>query len=261
MMWYIGIFDSGLGWIQTLKVFKQQFPQYDYIYLADTAHAPYGVKDSATIQQLTFTWLHRLFNNGAEIVIIACNTAAAYAVRLRQQQYPQHKTLSVSIPSVEKVIQRWYINIWVIGTQATIQSGIYHDLLVKYWKKPDTQLSVVVAQDLVTIIEEGINDSLVIESYIQKYLDQFPPQLDALILWCTHFPIYIKYFQQLFAGDIIDPAQESVYQFWPYLDRHPDIKQRLSEHHKRIYYVTGDPLPFIDKAVNVDHHIRSIIKA
>lgn len=117
------------------------------------------------------------------------------------------------------------------------------------------------AQELVTMIERGETDEQDIEDLLQRYLDAFPPQLEALVLGCTHFPIYMDHFKKIFAGIIIDPGVEAAIQFGSYLDRHPEITACLSKKRIRDYYVTGDPLIFLENAQHVDHHIRSVTKA
>ena len=121
----IGVFDSGLGGLQTLHYFKEYLPQYDYVFLADTANNPYGEKSGEQIRELTFNALRYLFDNcHVEMVILACNTAAAYAVRDWQMRYPEQKVLSVTIPGVEAMIEGdgTYKHIGVLMTPATMQS-------------------------------------------------------------------------------------------------------------------------------------------
>ena len=128
----IGIFDSWFGWLQTMKYFQEKYPQYDYLFLADSKNCPYGSKSGDEIKKLTYQGLNWLFNNGADIVILACNTAAAYSVRARQEEFPQKKVLSITIPGIEKILEnkRDDKTIGVLATQATILSNIYTDIFL-----------------------------------------------------------------------------------------------------------------------------------
>lgn len=110
------------------------YPEYDYIFLADTQNCPYGEKSGEEIRELTFKGLNRLFDHGAKIVILACNTAAAYAVRSRQTLYPEKKVLSITIPGVEEIIKKGTNrgNVGILATQATVNSNIYNDLFSRF---------------------------------------------------------------------------------------------------------------------------------
>lgn len=235
MIW---LFDSWFGGLQTLKYFKQLLPKYDYLFLADSKNAPYWEKSPQQIQQLTFDGISRLFDNWAKIVILACNTASAYAVRSWQSRYPEKKVLSVSIPWIEKAILSSHKKIGLIATQATIDSGIfekkYLEISGKKW-----DFFCVAAPSLVRIVEDWISGTQV-QKQINQYLSTLPNDLDALILWCTHFPILNDYFKELCSCEIIDPAYESVWAFQNYLEKHSNIKNTLSQNWTIKIYTSWD---------------------
>ena len=236
----IGIFDSGFGGLQTMKYFQAKYPQYNYIFLADSQNCPYGSKSGEEIKKLTYQWLHRLFDNGAKIVILACNTAAAYTIRARQEEFPQKKVLSITIPGIERILEnnRADKNIWVLATQATILSNIYTDIFLKL-SGESPYFQWVMASELVELIESGYEDQDKIQAIIDTYLAKFD-NIDHLILWCTHFPVLMEYFRAGFWGEIVDPSLEAAEKFGNYLERHKNIKENLNTWWHIEFITTGD---------------------
>ena len=246
----IGFFDSGFGWLQTMKYFHNLYPEYDYIFLADNKNCPFGHKSWAEIEDITFNALNRLFDNWATIVIIACNTAAAYSIRKRQSLYPEKKTLSITVPWVEEIIsnhkntsdssfdKNW--SVWILATQATIRSDIYTDLYTRFWWDWAPNFNFIMAPKLVTMVETWIEDETKIKLAINEYLSQFPKNISTLVLGCTHFSVYKKYFTQLFDGVVIDPSFYSAQKFDFYLKSHPEIETKISKNSTVKYYTTGD---------------------
>ncbi len=224
----IGIFDSWFGGLQTMKLFQQQYPQYDYLFLADSKNCPYGSKSGEEIKTLTYKGLHRLFDHGATIVILACNTAAAYSVRARQEEYPNKKVLSITIPGIEKILEnnRNKRTIGILATQATILSNIYTDIFLKLGGE-SPRFQGIIASDLVDLIESWCEDNEYIEGCIDWYIKKFD-NIDHLILWCTHFPVLMPYFKKSFSWEIIDPSNEAAKKFGIYLGHHPEIKEKLT---------------------------------
>lgn len=241
MIWF---FDSGFGWLQTMKDFQKLYPQYNYIFLADSKNCPFGNKQWDTIKQLTFNGIQRLFDHWAKIVILACNTAAAYAVRSRQEQYPDKKVLSITIPGVEKIIKDDNKKkIWILATQATILSNIYTDLFHKFGGKNNPDFQFIMAPKLVELIESGEANQEEIDFVVQEHINKFD-NIDTLILWCTHFPILTRHIQKFFIWEIIDPSKEAAVKFGNYLERHPEIKDQLTTGGQITYYTTGSAEQF-----------------
>lgn len=237
----IGFFDSGFGGLQTMKYFHDLYPQYDYIFLADNKNCPFGNKSWDEIQKITFDALDWFFKNWAQIVIIACNTAAAYSIRKRQTAYPDKKALSVTIPGVEEILllENLNLSIWVIATQATISSDIYNDLYYRFGWKKSPDLHFVMAPKLVELVESGAKWEIVSQT-IQEYLSQFPKDLQALILACTHFSVHKDDFSKLFKWKLIDPSLISAQKFEKYLQNHPEIKNNLTTTSSVRFLTTGD---------------------
>lgn len=241
MIWF---FDSGFWWLQTMKDFQTRYPQYNYLFLADNKNCPFWDKDWTKIKELTFNALNRLFENWAKIVILACNTAAAYSVRSRQTQYPSKKVLSITIPGIEKIIQNdIQKKIGVLATQATILSNIYTDLFFRFGWKENPDFEFVMAPKLVDLVESGETNQEKINSSVEAYINKFN-DIDTLILWCTHFPILINHIRKFFSWNIIDPWKEAAIQFWDYLERHPEIKNNLTLWWTTNYFTTGDTKNF-----------------
>lgn len=157
----IGVFDSGLGGLVTLQYLTKQFPQYTYTYLGDVAYVPRGERSPEWIQERTFAGLHWLFARGCTLVILACNTASAYAIRQRQEQFPDQKVLSITIPGVEKTIALGRKKALLLGTRATITSCIYESVFAK--QHYDIALTPVIGTGLVDLIETGAPEAKIRE--------------------------------------------------------------------------------------------------
>ena len=127
----IGVFDSGRGGQYTMEVMRKLLPQYDYLFYGDIAHMPYGEKTPEQIREYTFAGLQWLFDHGCKLVIIACNTAAAYSIRVWQATHPELKTLSVTIPGIEALVSSDVRSTLFLSTTATSESGILPDLAYK----------------------------------------------------------------------------------------------------------------------------------
>ncbi len=242
----IGFFDSWFWWLQTMKYFHDLYPNYDYVFLADNKNCPFWEKTWEEIQKITFDALNWFFDNWAKMVIIACNTSAAYSIRKRQSLYPQKKTLSITIPWVEEVVSKseklW--SVWIIATKATVTSQIYNDLYKRFWGPGKSDFSFVMAPDLVDMVESWANDSSRILLKIGEYLSRLPKDISTLILWCTHFSIYKKYFEKLFKWEIVDPSYYSAKKFSEYIERHPEIKNKLWQNWTVNFFTTWSTKKF-----------------
>jgi glutamate racemase len=187
----IGIFDSGLGGLLVLKRIAQELPEYDYIYLGDTARVPYGDKSPEAIYLFTEQAVDWLFNQGCELIIVACNTASAQALRKIQQcflpgQYDDRRVLGVIIPTVEMIAKAPHPRIGVLATSATVKSQVYELELKKLL--PDAQVFQQAAPMLVPLIEQGELAEAEREAlnYIKPLLEQ---DIQTLILGCTHYEL------------------------------------------------------------------------
>lgn len=170
----IGIFDSGLGGLVITKAFINALPEYDYIYYGDTANLPYGDKTSGQILAYTLEAMKFLISKKCALIIIACNTATAVALRYIQQRFipeyaPDVKVLGVVIPTVEVAAAQAHDRVGVVATAATVRSHIYKEELHKI--NPDLEIEEVAAPKLVPAIEN--NDFQLAAKLVKKYADRF----------------------------------------------------------------------------------------
>ncbi|MBK9447834.1 MAG: glutamate racemase [Bacteroidetes bacterium] len=228
----IGIFDSGLGGLVMTKAFRAALPQYDFLYLGDTLHVPYGPRSANAILQFTTQAVDYLFDKGCPLVIIACNTASANALRCIQQEYlpinyPDRRALGVIVPTIEATIGTGHHRIGLIGTAFTVQSGTYEEELRKL--NPAIRLSAKATPLLVPLAEnDGIKYAKpILQDYLAPLLDD---KIDSLILGCTHYPLFKDALKEILPPSVDIIAQNEVVppKLVDYLHRHPEIAQRIS---------------------------------
>jgi len=251
----IGIFDSGYGGLTVFRSIFKQLPGYDYVYLGDTAKAPYGNRSFQTIHQYTWECVQWLFKQGCPLVILACNTASAKALRTIQQQDLQHedpskRVLGVIRPTAEVIGDYTKTKeIGVLGTKGTVQSGSYLIEIARFF--PEIKVYQQACPLWVPIIENGEHDKPGADYFVKKYLDQIlaqSPNIDALLLACTHYPLLHKkisaylppHIQIVSQGDIV--AKSLV----DYLNRHPEMETKLSKNATQQFYTTSDDTPDFD---------------
>ena len=239
----IGIFDSGLGGLLITDSLTQHLPQYDYLYLGDTARVPYGNRSQETIFRFTLQAVEYLFRQNCQLIILACNTASAEALRRIQQEYlpahyPERRVLGVLIPAAEEATARSRSGrIGVLATQGTVHSNAYPREIVK--RNPAAQVFQQAAPLLVPLIEHNGQRwaKPIVESYLQPLLEQ---SIDTLILGCTHYPALKDTITEAAGTEIAIISQD---EFIPtklaaYLQRHPEIDNQLSQGNSREYQVT-----------------------
>ncbi len=234
----IGVFDSGLGGLITLQAITKKLPEYDYLYLGDTKRVPYGNRSKATIYQFLKEGVDFLARKNCALIIVACNTASAEALRTLQQKYlpkkyPSLRVLGMIVPIVEECAS--YKKVGIIGTQATIASGAYPREFRK--RVGGVQVHAVATPLLVPIIESG--DMTLIPKTLTKYLRPFK-NIEALILGCTHYPLIKKQIRNILPSHIRIVAQDTIIprKTKEYLARHPEIEKRLSKKGARALYTT-----------------------
>lgn len=246
----IGVFDSGLGGLTVLKQLIKILPHYNYIYLGDNARLPYGEKSSATIYEYTREAMDFLFKKGCNLVLIACNTASAQALRKLQQEYlpknyPNKKILGVIRPLAEEVVRLKIKRVGVIGTKSTINSNTY--------QKEINQLdnSIKVEQQsaplLVPLIEEGWAKKPETKMILKKYLRPLKEKrVQALILGCTHYPFLLPTIKKMMGKKTITPNPGEVVaaSLKDYLKRHPELNLKTTKKNKINYYTTDDQTLF-----------------
>lgn len=237
----IGVFDSGLGGLSILKSIHDAMPDYDYIYLGDTLHVPYGRRSAQTIRSLTTQAVATLTAMDCQLIIIACNTACAYALRDIQQNWlpnhaPDNRILGVIVPTLEAVNDSGLSDLALLATNSTIASRIYHQELAKLI--PNIQIKDQAAPLLVPLME---NDGWgLIEQTLKTYLAPYQNKaIQGLILGCTHYGQLAPQIQailpecQLFSQNIIIPQK-----LQDYLTRNHALQNRLSRNGTVALYVT-----------------------
>lgn len=251
----IGIFDSGFGGLTILKQLKKDLGEYDYIYLGDNARAPYGNKSQGSIYNHTVEGVDFLFKKGAELVILACNTASSKALKKIQREwlpknYPDKKVLGVIVPMIEASLEENNINlknkkIGVIGTSATINSGVYAIELKKI--NPALEIHNQACPLLVPLVEEGWikrKETRMILRYYLRGLKQ--KRINNLILACTHYPLLQKQIEQIMGKQIkiLNTPKIISEKLKTYLKNHKNIKEKLKKSGKIEFYTTDDTEKF-----------------
>ncbi len=242
----IGIFDSGLGGLLVFKEIKKVLPEYSYIYLGDTLRTPYGGRSKEAVYEFTKRAVDFLFAKGCRLIILACNTASSDALRKLQQEYSpllkdkSKNILGVIIPLVEtaSVITR-NKKIGVVGTRATINSGVYETELKKIDK--NIQVFQTPCPLLVPLIEENWIKEPETEKILEKYLQNLKnTNIDTLILGCTHYPILYNTFKSIMGKDvnILNSGEVIAEKLVRYLSRHSEIDSRLEKNGITKYYAT-----------------------
>lgn len=241
----IGVFDSGLGGLIALKEIIKKCPNYSTIYLGDLAHLPYGNKSRQTVTKLTLQNVRFLISKKAKIVVVACNTASAYALPKLKLKFKNVVFFDVISPAVKRAISITKNNrIGVIGTKATIQSSAYSKAIQKI--NPRAKVKIQACPLLVPLIEEGWENQPETKQILKKYLKPFAKnKIDTLILGCTHYPILRNKIKEIL-GDkvkIIDSAQEVTLELKNYLEKSKLKPSKKSTHQ---FFVT-DFSPGLEK--------------
>jgi len=245
----IGIFDSGYGGLTVFRSIADQLPGYDYVYLGDNARAPYGNRSFNTIHEYTWECVQMLFKMGCPLIILACNTASAKALRTIQQkdlihEDPTKRVLGVIRPTAEIIGNYTQTKqIGVLGTKGTVQSESYLIEINNFF--PDVKVHQQACPLWVPLVENGEHDQPGADYFVKKYLDQVlakSDEIDTLLLACTHYPLlqekistYLpKHIKVVPQGDIVAASLKN------YLGRHPEMEQKLTRGGTRQFFTTSD---------------------
>lgn len=264
----IGVFDSGYGGLSILRQIRNLMPEYDYLYLGDNARAPYGPRSFDVVYRYTLEAVEALFSRGCEMVILACNTASAKALRNIQRHDLERLTatyapelaaqgrslrvLGVIIPTVEAVGHMTTSrHVGVLATQGTINSGSYELEIHKLW--PDVVVTGQSCPMWVPLVENCEFDSPGADYFVKKRIEgilRTDPEIDTLILACTHYPLLMnKILKYTPAGVRIVPQGDLIAQaLHEYLERHPEIDERIGKNGKARFLTTEDPQKFYENA-------------
>ena len=253
----IGVSDSGYGGLTILKAIRELLPQYDYAYLGDNARAPYGTRSFDIVYQFTRQAVLKLFEMGCQLVILGCNTASAKALRSIQQNDlpkidPQRRVLGVIRPTAEivgKLTQTKHIGI--LATPGTTKSNSYNIEINKLW--PELDVTGVACPLWVPIVENNEATGAGADYFVKKRIDHIlwlDPDIDTLILGCTHYPILMPKIKQ-YVPDGIKIVSQGEYvaeSLKDYLTRHTEIDARCTKNGTAHYYTTENAEKFKEVA-------------
>lgn len=253
----IGVFDSGFGGLTILEAIRKELPQYDYIFLGDNARAPYGSRSFEIVYDFTLQAVRRLFELGCHLVILACNTASAKALRSIQVNDlpyldPDRRVLGVIRPTVEQIghiTQNRHIGI--LATAGTVLSKSYDLELAKFY--PGIQVSSVACPMWVPLVENNEYDSPGADYFVQKYLNQLlaqDPAIDTIILGCTHYPLLLDKIHQYCPPHIqlIPQGRYVAPSLHEYLIKHPEMNRMCTQKGTCQYFTTESPEKFTQSA-------------
>ena len=253
----IGVFDSGYGGLTILNKIREALPEYDYVYLGDNARTPYGTRSFEIVYEFTLQAVNKLFEMGCHLVILACNTASAKALRSIQMNDlpgidPERRVLGVIRPTVEcigDITQSRHIG--VLATAGTIKSESYPLEIHKLF--PDIQVSGMACPMWVPLVENNESQNEGADYFIRKYIDQLlskDPEIDTMILGCTHYPILLPKIQKYTPKHIRIVAQGEYVarSLQDYLNRHPEMDARCEKGGKCRFLTTESENKFEESA-------------
>jgi glutamate racemase len=253
----IGIFDSGYGGLTVMKEIVKELPEYDYVYLGDNARAPYGSRSFETVYEYTLQCVKTLFSKGCPLVILACNTASAKALRTIQQKdlpriAPQRRVLGVIRPTTE-VIGDYSTSkhIGILATEGTVNSGSYTIEIEKFF--PEIKVSQQACPMWVPLVENNELDSEGANYFIKKNLEQLfekDKNIDTLLLGCTHYPLLEKNIKKQLPQNINIVSQGNIvaHSLREYLHKHKEMNERCTKSGMRTFYTSDDADIFSKRA-------------
>jgi glutamate racemase len=255
----LALFDSGFGGLTVLKELAKAMPNYDFAYLGDNARAPYGSRSFDSIYRYTLEAVRYLFSLGCPLVILACNTASAKALRTIQQKdlplvAPNNRVLGMIRPMAEEIGNFTKTrHIGILGTEGTITSGSYLMEIAKFW--PSLRVEQEPCPMLVPLVEKGLINHPATEMFIREYIQKIlakDPRIDTLLLACTHYPLLKDIFAKTLPQNVKIVSQTSIIakKTLEYLAKHPEIDKRISKNlqkNGKIRFLTTDSAEFFEK--------------
>jgi len=253
----IGIFDSGYGGLTILRQIRGLMPEYDYLYLGDNARAPYGTRSFEVVYEFTLQAVKRLFDMGCPLVILACNTASAKALRTIQQNDlpqldPTRRVLGIIRPTVEALGDITHTgHVGIVATPGTIRSHTYELEIAKSY--PDLFVTSEACPMWVPLVENHEFDSPGADYFVQKRIGNLmhhDPEIDTILLGCTHYPLLLDKILKYVPSNVkVIPQGEYVANsLQDYLLRHTDMQQRITQGATCRYLTTEDPTMFNESA-------------
>ena len=253
----IGVFDSGYGGLTILREIRRKMPQYDYLYLGDNARAPYGTRSFDVVYEFTLQAVRYLFEQGCHLVILACNTASAKALRSIQQNDlprldPQRRVLGVIRPTVEVVstISKTR-HVGIMATPGTIRSRTYELELAK--QSPDIKVTGEACPMWVPLVENEEYNSPGADYFVRERIESLlrrDPLIDNVILGCTHYPLLLDKIRQYMPENvhIIEQGNYVAQSLKDYLNRHPEMAERITQGGSARFLTTEQAEAFQSKA-------------
>lgn len=255
-VYMIGIFDSGYGGLTILSKIRQLLPEYDYLYLGDNARAPYGTRSFDVIYEYTLQAVNYLHQQGCDLIILACNTASAKALRTIQQcdiNPDRLRVLGVIRPTAETIPTRTCTkHIGVLATPGTVASESYVIELLK--QDPELTITQQACPMWVPLIESGELFSEGTNYFVKKYLTELlthDPKIDTIILGCTHYPLLLPKIEEFLSKthpniSIVSQGEIVASSLQDYLHRHPEFKQETGK--SCTYLTTESAAKFTESA-------------
>ena len=258
----IGVFDSGYGGLTVLAEIRKLLPKHDFIYLGDNARAPYGNRSYDVVYDFTLEAVNFLFSKGSPLVIIACNTASAKALRsIQQNDLPKisnvKRVLGVIRPSTEEIgLLSQTKHVGILGTTGTIQSKSYEIELKKF--APEIIVTQHACPMWVPLIENNRHNSSAGKMFIEEDVNSLiekDSRIDTVILACTHYPVIKSQIENILGDKVKVVSQGPIVakKLIDYLYRHPEIENTLSKEGTVRYFTTENNLVFDQKASQFLH--------
>jgi glutamate racemase len=249
----IGVFDSGYGGLTILKDIMVKLPQYDYLYLGDNARAPYGTRSFETVYRYTLECVQWFFNQGCSLVVLACNTASAKALRTIQQHdlplmAPGKRVLGVIRPTTEIIGTYTKTNhVGILATTGTVLSGSYPIEIEKFF--PNLQVHQEACPMWVPLVENNEYNQPGADYFVKKHLDNIfakSPNIDTLLMACTHYPLLKNKIEQCLPKGVtlLSQGQIVANSLVNYLRRHGEIDQHCSKNGQHLFYTTDSTFDF-----------------
>jgi glutamate racemase len=246
----IGVFDSGFGGLSVLRKLTETIPEYDFCYLGDNARAPYGTRSFSTVYRYTREAVMWLFSRNCHLVIIACNTASAKALRSIQQNdlpivAPEKRVLGVIRPLTEIAgVISHNKHIGLLATPGTVRSASYSIEIHKFF--PDVHLTQEACPLWVPLVENMEVDNSGTAYFVKSHIDNLftaDPLIDTVILGCTHYPFLLPVIKRYVPGNVKIVSQGNIVadSLVAYLSRHPEIAQKCTKGGTRQFYTTESP--------------------
>ena len=253
----IGVFDSGYGGLTVLKEIVKELPAYDYLYMGDNARAPYGTRSFDTVYEYTLECVQWFFAQGCELVVLACNTASAKALRTIQQKDlpligPHKRVLGVIRPTTEIIGQYSQTGqVGILGTTGTVQSNSYPIEIAKFF--PKIQVYQEACPMWVPLIENNEYNKPGADYYVKQHLDHIlsaHPGIDTLLLACTHYPLLLQKIRQFVPGEVTIVSQGEIVaqSLAAYLQKHREIADTCSKNGQINFFTTDSPVDFDNHA-------------